>query len=128
MKHILTIIALLLVLTACAYNKKPVVDLEGVDEAQYQRDFEYCQTLAEQVDKGEAAKVGAANSSVSGAVIGAISGVLEDGIGGAVTGAAVGGAIGGGAGAVKGANDSTKDQAKVLRRCLKERGYKVYDL
>ncbi|RXJ72126.1 glycine zipper family protein [Veronia nyctiphanis] len=128
MKHILCIFISVVFLAGCAYNQKPVVDLEGVDKAKYDKDFAYCQRLAEQVDESEAAKTEAANSSVSGAIIGAISGVINDGVGGAVTGAAVGGAIGGGAGAIQGANNSTKDQAKVLRRCLRDRGYKVYDI
>ncbi len=40
----------------------------------------------------------------------------------------VGGYRRGGAGAVSGANDATEVQAKVLRRCLDNKGYVVYDL
>ncbi|EHR0225941.1 glycine zipper family protein [Vibrio parahaemolyticus] len=111
-------------LAACAYNQKPVVDMTNVDQAQYEQDFAYCQGYAEKVDKTEAAKSDATNGAMTGALIGAAAGALEDGIGGAVAGSAVGA----GAGALGGANDSTKTQALVLRKCLQNKGYTVYDL
>ncbi|EHJ9986399.1 glycine zipper family protein [Vibrio parahaemolyticus] len=110
-------------LAACAYNQKPVVDMTNVDQAQYEQDFAYCQGYAEKVDKTEAAKSDATNGAMTGALIGAAAGALEDGIGGAAVGA-----VGAGAGALGGANDSTKTQALVLRKCLQNKGYTVYDL
>ncbi|EGQ7687239.1 TPA: glycine zipper family protein [Vibrio parahaemolyticus] len=115
-------------LAACAYNQKPVVDMTNVDQAQYEQDFAYCQGYAEKVDKTEAAKSDATNGAMTGALIGAAAGVLEDGIGGAAVGAVAGSAVGAGAGALGGANDSTKTQALVLRKCLQNKGYTVYDL
>ncbi|HGS5725694.1 TPA: glycine zipper family protein [Vibrio parahaemolyticus] len=115
-------------LAACAYNQKPVVDMTNVDQAQYEQDFAYCQGYAEKVDKTEAAKSDATNGAMTGALIGAAAGALEDGIGGAAVGAVVGSAVGAGAGALGGANDSTKTQALVLRKCLQNKGYTVYDL
>lgn len=115
-------------LAACAYNQKPVVDMTNVDQAQYEQDFAYCQGYAEKVDKTEAAKSDATNGAMSGALIGAAAGALEDGIGGAAVGAVAGSAVGAGAGALGGANDSTKTQALVLRKCLQNKGYTVYDL
>ncbi|EGQ8805380.1 glycine zipper family protein [Vibrio parahaemolyticus] len=115
-------------LAACAYNQKPVVDMTNVDQAQYEQDFAYCQGYAEKVDKTEAAKSDATNSAMTGALIGAAAGALEDGIGGAAVGAVAGSAVGAGAGALGGANDSTKTQALVLRKCLQNKGYTVYDL
>ncbi|EHV9683872.1 glycine zipper family protein [Vibrio parahaemolyticus] len=112
-------------LAACAYNQKPVVDMTNVDQAQYEQDFAYCQGYAEKVDKTEAAKSDATNGAMTGALIGAAAGALEDGIGGA---AVAGSAVGAGAGALGGANDSTKTQALVLRKCLQNKGYTVYDL
>ncbi|WP_045626454.1 glycine zipper family protein [Vibrio parahaemolyticus] len=112
-------------LAACAYNQKPVVDMTNVDQAQYEQDFAYCQGYAEKVDKTEAAKSDATNGAMTGALIGAAAGALEDGIGGAAVGAVAGSA---GAGALGGANDSTKTQALVLRKCLQNKGYTVYDL
>ncbi|MBM5024708.1 glycine zipper family protein [Vibrio parahaemolyticus] len=115
-------------LAACAYNQKPVVDMTNVDQAQYEQDFAYCQGYAEKVDKTEAAKSEATNGAMTGALIGAAAGALEDGIGGAAVGAVAGSAVGAGAGALGGANDSTKTQALVLRKCLQNKGYAVYDL
>ncbi|MBE4464395.1 glycine zipper family protein [Vibrio parahaemolyticus] len=115
-------------LAACAYNQKPVVDMTNVDQAQYEQDFAYCQGYAEKVDKTEAAKYDATNGAMTGALIGAAAGALEDGIGGAAVGAVAGSAVGAGAGALGGANDSTKTQALVLRKCLQNKGYTVYDL
>ncbi|AWG81977.1 TPA: glycine zipper family protein [Vibrio parahaemolyticus] len=115
-------------LAACAYNQKPVVDMTNVDQAQYEQDFAYCQGYAEKVDKTEAAKSEATNGAMTGALIGAAAGALEDGIGGAAVGAVAGSAVGAGAGALGGANDSTKTQDLVLRKCLQNKGYTVYDL
>ncbi|EGR3109901.1 glycine zipper family protein [Vibrio parahaemolyticus] len=115
-------------LAACAYNQKPVVDMTNVDQAQYEQDFAYCQGYAEKVDKTEAAKSDATNGAMTGALIGAAAGALEDGIGGAAVGAVAGSAVGAGAGALGGANNSTKTQALVLRKCLQNKGYTVYDL
>ncbi|MDG2593766.1 glycine zipper family protein [Vibrio parahaemolyticus] len=115
-------------LAACAYNQKPVIDMTNVDQAQYEQDFAYCQGYAEKVDKTEAAKSDATNVAMTGALIGAAAGALEDGIGGAAVGAVAGSAVGAGAGALGGANDSTKTQALVLRKCLQNKGYTVYDL
>ncbi|MBM4927388.1 glycine zipper family protein [Vibrio parahaemolyticus] len=115
-------------LAACAYNQKPVVDMTNVDQAQYEQDFAYCQGYAEKVDKTEAAKSDATNGAMTGALIGAAAGALKDGIGGAAVGAVAGSAVGAGAGALGGANDSTKTQALVLRKCLQNKGYTVYDL
>ncbi|HAS6983385.1 glycine zipper family protein [Vibrio parahaemolyticus] len=124
----LLLVALSSSLAACAYNQKPVVDMTNVDQAQYEQDFAYCQGYAEKVDKTEAAKSDATNGAMTGALIGAAAGALEDGIGGAAVGAVAGSAVGAGAGALGGANDSTKTQALVLRKCLQNKGYTVYDL
>ncbi|WP_455290181.1 glycine zipper family protein [Vibrio parahaemolyticus] len=124
----LLLVALSSSLAACAYNQKPVVDMTDVDQAQYEQDFAYCQGYAEKVDKTEAAKSDATNGAMTGALIGAAAGALEDGIGGAAVGAVAGSAVGAGAGALGGANDSTKTQALVLRKCLQNKGYTVYDL
>ncbi|GAJ70276.1 hypothetical protein JCM18904_977 [Vibrio sp. JCM 18904] len=128
-KSFILIMALTSTLTACAYNQKPVVDMTNVDPSTYEQDFLYCQGYAENVDKSEAAKSEATNGgAVTGALIGAAAGALEDGLGGAAVGAAAGGAVGAGAGALSGTNDSTKTQSLVLRKCLQNKGYTVYDL
>ncbi|HHF2857627.1 TPA: glycine zipper family protein [Vibrio diabolicus] len=127
-KPFILVMTLASTLTACTYNQKPVVDMTNVDPAKYEQDFLYCQGYADNVDKTEAAKSEAANGAVTGALIGAAAGALESGIGGAAVGAAAGGAVGAGAGALSGSNDSTKTQSLVLRKCLQNKGYTVYDL
>lgn len=127
-KPFILVVTLASTLSACTYNQKPVVDMTNVDPAKYEQDFLYCQGYAENVDKTEAAKSEAANGAVTGALIGAAAGALENGIGGAAVGAAAGGTVGSGAGALSGSNDSTKTQSLVLRKCLQNKGYTVYDL
>lgn len=127
-KPFILVMTLAPTLSACTYNQKPVVDMTNVDPAKYEQDFLYCQGYADNVDKTEAAKSEAANGAVTGALIGAAAGALESGIGGAAVGAAAGGAVGAGAGALSGSNDSTKTQSLVLRKCLQNKGYTVYDL
>ncbi|MCA2413755.1 glycine zipper family protein [Vibrio chemaguriensis] len=127
-KPFILVMTLASTLSACTYNQKPVVDMTNVDPAKYEQDFLYCQGYTENVDKTEAAKSEAANGAVTGALIGAAAGALENGIGGAAVGAAAGGTVGAGAGALSGSNDSTKTQSLVLRKCLQNKGYTVYDL
>ncbi len=127
-KPFILVMTLASTLSACTYNQKPVVDMTNVDPAKYEQDFLYCQGYADNVDKTEAAKSEAANGAVTCALIGAAAGALESGIGGAAVGAAAGGAVGAGAGALSGSNDSTKTQSLVLRKCLQNKGYTVYDL
>ncbi|SHI24915.1 hypothetical protein [Ferrimonas marina] len=114
--------------SGCAYNQKPVVDLSGVDSARYQQDVTYCQGFAESVDKGESARVAALNGAATWGSTGALYGALEDGFGGAGVGVLVGGLLGSVLGAAEGANMATEQQALVLRRCLSDKGYRVYDL
>ena len=128
MKKLLTATTIATLLSACAYQQQPVVDMTDVDQAQYEQDFAYCQSYAEKVDKAESAKVNAQNGAATGALMGAVVGGIEEGLAGVAVGAVAGGAVGGGAGALSGANDATDVQAKVLRRCLDKKGYVVYDL
>lgn len=111
----------------CSYNREPVVDMTQVDPEQYQADRQYCEDYAEQLDKHEYAKTEAINGAASGALVGTVAGAVEDGWSGALVGALVGTAAGAGVGAISGANDATGKQAVVLRNCLSEKGYKVYD-
>ncbi|MGI2257849.1 glycine zipper family protein [Shewanella sp. GXUN23E] len=118
----------ILVTSGCAYNQKPVVDMTGVDTAQYQQDFEYCQQFASQVDKGESMRTASANGAAVGGVSGGVWGAMEDGGEGALTGALAGVAVGALSGAMEGAVSAKDAQARVLRQCLLQKGYRVYDL
>lgn len=117
-----------LFLSGCAYNQSPVVDMQGVNEIQYQEDFAYCEHYAANLDKDEAINVGATNGAAVGAGTGAIAGAFEDGLPGAAAGALIGAIVGGVSGATESSLISTEQQALVLRNCLQHKGYKVYDL
>jgi len=114
-------------LSACAYNQSPVVDLAGKSQQQYQHDYAYCESFSAGVDKGEAIQVSATNEAAGTAVIGAVAGAFEDGIEGAIGGAIAGALIGSITGGIHGATVSTEVQAQVLRTCLADHGYAVYD-
>lgn len=111
----------------CSYHREPVVDLTQVDPAQYQADRLVCEGFAEQLDKQAYAKTQAVNGAASGALVGTFAGAIDEGLTGALVGAVIGGAVGAGGGAISGANLATDKQALVLRNCLSEKGYKVYD-
>lgn len=127
MNKFISIAIISLGLSACAYNQSPVVDLANVSQPEYQQDLASCEAFAAQVDKAEAGKVGAANSAAAGAGTGAIVGAFDDGLEGALAGAAIGAIVGGISGGIEGAVDATDTQARVLRNCLADKGYKVYD-
>lgn len=121
------LVSTVLLTSGCAYNQAPVVDLAGVSKQQYEQDLSYCEQFALQVDKGEAGRVGMVNGAATGAGTGAVVGALDDGLGGAVVGSVVGALAGGLSGNASGRVQATEDQARVLRNCLMDKGYKVYD-
>lgn len=126
-KKLILISTLSLGLGACAYNQSPVVDLAGVSPADYQIDLAYCEDFAANVDKAEASRVAAANGAASAAGTGAIVGAFDDGIEGAVAGALVGALFGAVTGSIDGAVEATYTQEQVLRNCLVDKGYQIYD-
>ncbi|MEM7217093.1 MAG: glycine zipper family protein [Pseudomonadota bacterium] len=103
-------------LAGCASNQ-PIVDTRGVDPVTYQRDLADCEAHADQVKVGQKAATGAAAGAAVGAVIGAIFG------GDMGTSAAAGGVHGSATGAWEG----SKERRMVIRNCLRDRGYSVYN-
>lgn len=101
-------------LSACAYQ--PVIDPHGVDMGRYQADLDHCRQVANQARSGE--KV--AGGALIGAAIGAATGAV---VGNAGEGAAIG-AITGTAGGALGANE---ERNRIVRNCMREQGYTVYD-
>lgn len=92
-----------------------VIDPEGVDMARYQRDLADCRQIARQVD-GKAA-----GGAVGGAVVGgAVGGIVGDS-GTVAKGAGVGGVLG----LARGARATRREQQKVVKNCLRNRGYAV---
>lgn len=105
------------VVTGCANrrNNNVIVDMKGVDEAQYQTDLMECQQYAEQVQSQAGQK--AAGGAIGGALIGAALGNSDT----AKRFAGVGAVSGAG----KGAEATQKEKRQVVRNCLSGRGYQV---
>ena len=108
-------LACLLLLAGCA--NEPIVDMRGVDQAQYEKDLAECETYAAQVHTGGEAAKHAAVGAVVGGAIGAIIGDSQT----AERGAGVGGLTG----ATKGASKAEQRKEQVVFNCLRGRGYKV---
>jgi len=110
-------VVIALLMTGCA--SKPIVDMKGVNRAQYEQDLGECGQYADEVQVARKAAGGAA----AGAAVGAAIGVIWDGHNGnsvgrdAATGAVLGGAGGAGGG--------VKERDDVVKNCLRGRGYKV---
>jgi outer membrane lipoprotein SlyB len=94
-----------------------IVDTKGVDMQQYYQDLQECRSYAAQVPVAEKTAKTAAGGAVIGGVVGAIVGdssTAKKGAGvGAVTGAA------------KGAGSGYRERNRVVKNCLRGRGYRV---
>lgn len=110
-----TIILSMLTLSGCARHSQIIIDPKGVDMGAYHSDLADCQHLANQVEPKVAEGV------VGGAVVGAIFGGI---IGGHKSAARTGslGAVAGGLGA---GGEEHYQREKVLRNCLRNRGYNI---
>jgi outer membrane lipoprotein SlyB len=119
MLRILLVTALALSMAACAGRGQggPIVDMKGVDRAQYEADLVDCQQLAEQVAVGERAVAGAATGAVVGGLVGAAVGDSGTAKRSAGAGAVVGGA--------RGTGSAFREKQMVVRNCLRNRGYAV---
>ena len=107
------------VLGGCASQagRDVIIDRQGVDMNRYERDLAECTTYAAEVRSGE--KV--AGSAAGGAVVGGAVGAVTGGGDGARQGAGVGGIIGG----ARGGQDAWREQQRVVKTCLRGRGYRV---
>ena len=117
MKRIMICISLLGIVVAagCASKSKPVIDPAGIDMEQYEIDLAECEQIAEQVDQK------AGEDAAGGAIIGGLIGAITGDITGAVKGAGVGTVIGG----AKGAGSTSKEKERVVKKCLRNRGYEI---
>jgi len=110
----------LLLLVGCAAD--PIVDQRGVNPEQYALDMTECQRYADQVDTGkEAAK----HAGLTGLVGGVLAGAFEHGRG--VRGVEEGVGAGVTIGAARGVGKGTSKKERVMRQCMRARGYIVYD-
>ena len=106
-----------LVLLACTTTDEIIIDRKGVNEAQYEADLAECQSYASEVRTGEKAAKGAASGAVVGGLVGAAVGNSRDAQRGAGAGAVTG--------AAKGVSAGERDKVKVVKQCLRGRGYRV---
>ena len=94
---------------------KVIIDPEGVEMGQYQRDTQACEQIATQVDNRGGS--GAVKGAVVGGALGAVAGNSDD----AKKAAGVGAILG-----VVGGRGSTRaEQETVIKNCLKNKGYTV---
>ncbi len=98
-----------------AHSSKPIIEPAGVDMDQYQADIAACEEIATQVD--QKAGEGAARGALVGGLIGAVLGDSET-----VMRSAGVGAVAGGAG---GAATTEKEKSRVVKNCLRNRGYAI---
>jgi outer membrane lipoprotein SlyB len=103
-------------LPACSGYSDPIVDMTGVNQTVYEQDLAECKTYSADVDTGKGMAKGAAGGAVTGGAVGAIS---RNGDVGSAAG--VGAVLGASRSGVKAAND----KEKVVKNCLRYRGYKV---
>ncbi|MEM1110518.1 MAG: glycine zipper domain-containing protein [Pseudomonadota bacterium] len=108
----------LVLLAACTTTDEIIIDERGVDMAAYRADLADCEAYSEQVKTGEKTARGAGTGAVIGGAIGAIAG---DSSSAAARGAGVGAVSGG----VRGARDGEEDEVRVVKNCLRGRGYRV---
>jgi outer membrane lipoprotein SlyB len=113
-----------LILLAAGCTSDPIVDMHGVDQNKYDSDLAACREYADQVNVASGAAGGAAMGAAAGAALGAVIGAITGAPG---TGAAIGAASGGATGGISGAGGGTSRQDRVVRTCLRERGYSVLD-
>jgi outer membrane lipoprotein SlyB len=111
------IITLGLVLaTGCAArNRDIIIDPTGVRMDQYQADLAQCQRISMQVEQK------AGGGAVGGAVIG---GLIGSAVGNSKT-AKKGATVGAITGTARGARATKRERQKVVKNCLRQRGYVV---
>jgi hypothetical protein len=117
---------------AQAQNSSPnvVVDMQGVDQAQYNSDLQACQGTGTQVQAKEAQREGVVGTAARGAAVGATAGAISgnSGSSGAKTGAGVGVVTASARNARnrRDAKKQTKNELEmVVKNCMRGRGYNV---
>ena len=101
-------------MAGCAAHREPIVDMRGVNEETFARDWAECESYSREVDIAQGVARGGAAGAVIGSIAGAIDGEVEEGAG---YGALYGGTRSG--------LDADREQQMVFKRCLTGRGYRV---
>ena len=105
----------LLSLTACSKHNKVIIDPYGVDMSTYQHDLKICEEISMQVDSKAGGR--AVGSAVVGGALGAIVGNGDT--------ARTTGSVGFVTGLVKGSAATKAERMRVVKNCLRNRGYSV---
>ncbi len=116
MKVLPLITILLSVIAACTTTSEIIIDEKGVDMSRYEKNLAECKAYSEQVAVGKKAAKGAASGAVIGGAVGSVSSHRDTGEGAAV------GAV---TGVAKGLNEGERDKMRVVKNCLRGRGYRV---
>ena len=112
------IIVLLVLFVGCAVtDDRPIVDMQGVSVAQYNADLSDCRIYADDVEAGRQVARGTVGGAVVGGVLGAVVGNSDT-----AQRAAGGGAV---LGAARSTGDVIRERERVVRNCLRGRGYRV---
>ena len=121
MRVVLTLV-LSVWITGCAGSRpfvdEPIIDRKGVDMSRYYADKAKCEAYANEVRTGQKVARGAVGGAVVGGAIGAI---IDREPNSAERGAGVGAVTGG----VRGAQEGVRETERVVKQCLRGRGYRV---
>ncbi|MDG1506555.1 MAG: glycine zipper family protein, partial [Luminiphilus sp.] len=116
------VFAIGLLVTGCAGGRSlvdaPIIDRKGVDMNQYYADKADCEAYATEVNTGEKVTRGVIGGAVVGGAIGAI---VNRSSNSAERGAGVGAVTGG----LRGTQEGIQEQERVVKQCLRGRGYRV---
>jgi outer membrane lipoprotein SlyB len=115
---LITLSSVALLIAGCAATpprSDVIIDPDGVDMAEYERDLAECRQIARQVPRR------GGRGAVAGAVVGGALGGIGGREGGTERGAKAGAVLGG----LKGAKLTRLEQRKVLKNCIRNRGYTV---
>ena len=98
-------------------NDIAIIDTRGVDESVFKKDYSECSDFAKNIDLPERTLKQGAVAGATGAAVGAI-------IGGEEAAKKIGGSAAV-LNAVEANLDGRNEQAKIIKNCLRGRGYKV---
>jgi len=133
LKHMLIMVMLVAIPVLAQAQQNPpdvIVDMQGVDQAQYNADLQACQGTGTQVQAQEAERERVVGTAARGAAVGAAAGAISGNSGsqGAKTGAGVG-VVAAGARNARNRRDAKKQTKKekdmVVKNCMRGRGYNV---
>ena len=120
--RILFALALSFWVTGCTSNRpfvdEPIIDRKGVNMSRYYADKTECEAFANEVRTEEKVVRGVLGGAIVG---GAVGGMLNRGPDSAERGAGVGAVSGG----VRGGQEGVRETERVVKQCLRGRGYRV---